>query len=277
MSTSDGALSGSPLSGGSLFPAVDPDTRYRPAEPSLARLWDYYLGGKENFLADRHVADQVIAVFPDIVDIARGNRAALERVISFLAHGGIRQFLDIGTGLPTQRNVHEVAQEIVPDARIVYVDNDPVVLAHARALLTSNPHGRTTYLDLDVHNPAAILDHAAETLDFTQPVAVIMFGVLGSAVADTQVARDIVGTLVSALAPGSSLAIEDTIRGDADVGAAVAAQQGPVYHLRDLEEIRSFFDGVELLDPGLVPTALWRPDEHAGKTTSSYCGVARKL
>lgn len=277
MSTSDGALPSSPLSGGSVLPPVDPDTRYRPEEPSLARLWDYYLGGKENFSADRRVADQVIAVFPEIVDIARGNRAALVRIVGFLAHAGIRQFLDIGTGLPTQRNVHEVAQEIVPDARIVYVDNDPVVLAHARALLTSNPQGRTTYLDLDVHDPAAILDQAVETLDFTQPVALIMFGVLGSAVAETQVARDIVETLVSGLAPGSYLAIEDTIHGDADVGAAVAAEAGPVYHLRYLEEIQSFFDGVELVDPGLVPTALWRPDEHAGQATSSYCGVARKL
>src|SRR5262249_40420027 len=149
------------------------------------RVWNYLVGGKDNFAADRAVGDQMIEVFPELVEIARASRAFLVRAVNVLAGQGIRQFLDVGTGLPTANNTHEVAHRLVPQARIVYVANDPLVLVHARALLTSSPEGVTAYIDADVHDPDTILREAANTLDFSQPVAIMMLGILGN-VEDTR-------------------------------------------------------------------------------------------
>jgi S-adenosyl methyltransferase len=172
-----------------------------------ARIWNYWLGGKDNFAVDREAGDRVAAMLPIIVAQARADRAFLGRAVRYLAgQEGIRQFLDIGTGLPTADNTHQVAQQVASDARIVYADNDPLVLSHARALLTSSPEGVCDYIDADLHEPDKILSEAARTLDFTQPVALMLLGVLHH-ISDTGQAYSIVGRLIAALAPGSFLAI----------------------------------------------------------------------
>src|SRR5438552_9402003 len=197
-----------------------------------ARIWNYWLGGKDNFAADREAGDRVAAMLPGIVAQARADRAFLGRAIRYLAgEEGIRQFLDIGTGLPTANNTHEVAQRVAPASRIVYVDNDPLVLAHARALLTSSPEGATDYLDADLREPHRILRGAAATLDFDRPVALMPLGLLGY-VADFEQARGIVRQLLDAVPSGSFLVINDgTAATDADVSATRTAQQaGLQYH-----------------------------------------------
>jgi O-methyltransferase involved in polyketide biosynthesis len=219
---------------------------------------------------------------------AREYRAFLQRVVRFLAgEAGIRQFLDIGTGLPTADNTHEVAQRIAPDARIVYVDNDPLVLAHARALLVSTPEGSTEYLHADMHDADGLIEAAAEAADFTEPVAVLFMGVLGH-IADLDEARTLVRSLLARVPSGSYLAIAD--------GTPVEAMQkvheqyvktGAVPYLtRQPEEIASFFDGLEWVEPGFVSITLWRPDRPPDGVTvinpsppmpiSTYGGVARK-
>jgi hypothetical protein len=173
--------------------------------PHSARVWNYWLGGKDNLAADREVGDRVRDIYPEIVDIARVSRAILARAVRYLAgEAGIRQFLDLGTALPTADNTHEVAQRVAPESRIVYVDNDPMVLVHARALLTSTPEGATDYIDANVREPNKILQAAGRTLDFTQPVALMMLGILGN-VRDTDEARSIVNRLVDAAPSGSCL------------------------------------------------------------------------
>jgi O-methyltransferase involved in polyketide biosynthesis len=247
--------------------------------PHSARVWNYWLGGKDNFGVDRAVGDQVRSVFPEIVDAARYARAFLRRAVTYLAgEAGIRQFLDIGTGLPTANNTHEVAQRVAPEARIVYVDNDPLVLAHARALLTRTNEGTTKYIDADVRDIDGIVDVARETLDFTQPIALMMLGILGN-IEEAAEARSIVAGFVSRLPSGSYLAISD---GTATSERVIEShrqynESGAVpYHLREVADFVSFFDGLDLVDPGVVPLGDWRPDDDNRADVDGYCGVARK-
>jgi hypothetical protein len=249
--------------------------------PSSARLWNYWLGGKDHFAADRAAGDQVRAAYPEVVDIARASRAFLRRAVTYLAgEAGIRQFLDVGTGLPSADNTHEVAQRIAPDARVVYVDNDPLVLVHARALLTSSPAGATDYLDADVHDPDTILRGAGRTLDFTQPVALMLLGILGN-VGDTGEARSIVKRLLDAVPSGSYLVINDGIK-SSDLHAEAeqtAHDAGHQYVLRKPAQIADFFDGLDLIPPGVVSTPTWRPDPDTPDSPADLavaCGVARK-
>ncbi|MHA6619878.1 SAM-dependent methyltransferase [Pseudonocardia sp. DLS-67] len=230
-----------------------------------ARVWNYWLGGKDNYMADRQAGAVVQRMFPSIVDVARADRAFLGRVMTHLAGAeGVRQFLDIGTGLPTSSNTHEVAQKIAPESRIVYVDNDPLVLAHARALLTSTPEGRTEYIDADAHDPRRILQAAATTLDFDRPVGVMLLGILNF-VLDTADAERIVATLVDAVPPGSFLAITHPtleLGGEANARAMEFWNENakPPITARSRAEFTQFFAGLELLDPGVVPCSRWRPD-----------------
>jgi hypothetical protein len=247
--------------------------------PHSARVWNYWLGGKDNFAPDRAVGDQVSAVFPEIVEAARYARAFLRQAVTYLAgEAGIRQFLDIGTGLPTADNTHEVAQRVAPQSRIVYVDNDPMVLAHARALLTSSPEGVTQYIDADVHDPEKIVQDARKTLDFSQPVALVMLGVMGH-VEDSAEARSIVSTLVSTLPSGSYLVMQD---GTATSERVIESHRqynesgATPYYLREVADFKAFFDGLELVEPGVVPMGHWRPDEEHTIDVDGYCGVARK-
>jgi hypothetical protein len=255
------------------------EPRVDSTRPSSARVWNYLLGGKDNFAVDREVGEQIKAVFPAIVVVAREQRKFLVRAATFLTESaGIRQFLDIGTGLPTANNTHEVVQRIAPESRIVYVDNDPMVLVHARALLNSDPAGVTDYIDSDVEDPDKILRGAAETLDFTKPIALTMLGILGN-VADYGEARSIVKRLVDAVPSGSWLVISDGTSTSEEIveGQRVANQGGHPYHLRTVEEIVGYFDGLELVEPGVVTTARWRPEPGPlPPAVDGYCGVARK-
>jgi len=249
--------------------------------PHSARIWNYWLGGKDNYPVDEAAGDAYTAVFPGIVTIARSSRAFLGRSIRYLVtEAGVRQFLDVGTGLPTVDNTHEVAQRHAPDAKIVYVDNDPLVLAHARALLTSSPEGVTAYEDLSLYEPDRILEAAGRTLDLTQPTALILSGILGH-VGDYDNARELVRTLVAGLPPGSYLSINDGSRGtDPDYEQAQDAynETGAVpYFLRPVEQITAFFEGLELVEPGVVSVPLWHPDSGADTTPiGQHGGLGRK-
>jgi hypothetical protein len=250
-----------------------------------ARIWNYWLGGKDNFAVDREAGDKVAAMLPSIVVQARADRAFLGRAIRYLAgEAGIRQFLDIGTGLPTADNTHEVAQRVAPEARIVYADNDPLVLLHARALLTSSPEGVCDYTDGDLREPDKILDQAARTLDFTQPVALMLLGIVHH-IPDTDQAYSIVRRLTAALAPGSYLTINHST--SAVHGAAMEEAVAhwnrvgtPSMTLRTPQQITRFFDGLDLLEPGVVSCSRWRPDLSpvGGQPpeVDEFCGVARK-
>lgn len=250
--------------------------------PHSARIWNYWLGGKDNYPVDEAAGDAYTAVFPGIVTIARSSRAFLKRNITHLvAEAGIRQFLDVGTGLPTAENTHQVAQRIAPETRIVYVDNDPLVLAHARALLYSSPEGATDYVDADVLDPERILAAAAETLDFSRPTALILSNILGH-VADYDEARSIVDRLMGALPSGSYLSVNDGSLGiDPVFEQAQNAynESGAVpYNLRTPEQIASYFDGLELLEPGVVSVPLWRPeaDSPEPQVIGEHGGLGRK-
>ncbi|MET8114854.1 SAM-dependent methyltransferase [Streptomyces prasinus] len=250
--------------------------------PHSARIWNYWLGGKDNYPVDEEAGDAYTDVFPGIVTIARSSRAFLRRNITYLvSEAGIRQFLDIGTGLPTADNTHEVAQRLAPESRIVYVDNDPMVLAHARALLYSTPEGATAYVDSSVLDPERVLAAAAETLDLSRPTALILSNILGH-IADPDEARSIVTRLMDALPSGSYLSVNDGSRG-IDPGFEQAQdgynESGALpYNLRTVEEITSFFDGLELLEPGVVPVTRWRPDADASDAPviAEHGGLARK-
>ncbi|MCK9897185.1 SAM-dependent methyltransferase [Frankia sp. AgB32] len=253
-------------------------SRVDTSVPHSARVWNYWLGGKDNFPADRELGDKVFEVYPDIVHVARAQREFLVRAITFLAgEVGIRQFLDIGTGLPSADNTHEVAQRIAPDSRIVYVDNDPLVLVHARALLTSVAGGATAYVDADVRDPDRILAEAAEVLDFTQPVALVMFGILGN-VADTGEAQAIAKRLLDGVPSGSYLTLNDGTHGEAvDKAIEITQADGHPYNLRTPDQITSFFDGLEVVEPGVVSTPLWRPAAGVDpQPLFIYGGVGRK-
>jgi len=249
-----------------------------------ARVYDYWLGGKDNFEADRKAAEAVIAARPTIIRDIRANREFLGRAVRFLAaEAGIRQFLDIGTGIPAANNTHEVAQSVAPDSRIVYVDNDPIVLAHARALLTSSPEGACAYLDADLKDMGKILQDAALVLDFGQPVAVLFIGVL-HLVADADDPAGLMATALAACPAGSYLALTQPA---SDIDADIVAEGARRYNeqvttaqtRRNYEETRRFFDGLTLLDPGVVQAHRWRPDQGAtglDENVSAWCGIARK-
>ncbi|RSM44998.1 hypothetical protein DMB66_51675, partial [Actinoplanes sp. ATCC 53533] len=247
-------------------------------KPSSARVWNYILGGRDNFEIDRMVGDQVRASFPAIVEVAHEQRKFLVRAVTHLVGVGIRQFLDIGTGLPTANNTHEVAQRLAPMACVVYVDNDPLVLAHARALLDSSPEGATDYVDSDVENPRRIVQEARRTLNFSEPVGITMLGILGN-VADYAEARTIVEHLVNAVPSGSYLAVSDGTNTSKEIveGQRAANQSGHPYHLRSPEEILGYFDRLDLVDPGVVSIPHWRPEaEPPPPALDGYCGVGRK-
>ncbi|MFI6499156.1 SAM-dependent methyltransferase [Nonomuraea typhae] len=246
------------------------------------RIWNYWLGGKDNYEIDREIGDQFARVFPEIVPIAKESRAFLTRAVTFLAgEAGIRQFLDIGTGLPTVNNTHEVAQRVAPDSRVVYVDNDPIVLAHARALLVGSPEGLTEYIDADLREPRAILAAATQTtLDFSRPVALMLLNILGH-IPDYDQARQIVADLVGALPSGSYVAVADgtnVIKGpEFEAAIAIWNQSGSVpYHLRTPEQIGSFLDGLDVLEPGVVSCPDWRPAGAPQPAVDEFCAVARK-
>ncbi|HEY8472575.1 MAG TPA: SAM-dependent methyltransferase [Natronosporangium sp.] len=251
--------------------------------PHSARIWNYWLGGKDNYQVDRDAGDQYQRTFPGVVDVARASRGFLIRSVRYLAGpAGIRQFLDIGTGLPTSDNTHEVAQRVAPESRIVYVDNDPLVLTHARALLATHPLGVTAYLDADLREPDVILTQAAKTLDFERPVGLILSGVMGH-IPDTEQAYAIVRHLLGGLASGSYLSLNDGT--SVVAGAAIEqAQQGyddtgaVPYTLRTPAEIAGFFDGLELVPPGVVSCPQWRPDPDATgpELVDAFGGVGRK-
>jgi hypothetical protein len=246
-------------------------------------VYDYWLGGKDNYAADRAAGDAVIESYPYVVAGVRANRAFLVRTVRYLAReAGIRQFLDIGTGLPSANNTHEVAQAEDPRCRIVYVDNDPIVLTHARALLASAPEGATDYIDADISNTGLILDRAAETLDFSRPVAIMLVAVL-HLVGDEADPYGIVASLAGAAAPGSYLTISHL---SSDIQAAARAEATErlrqLMHekqtLRSRDQIASFFTGLDLVEPGLVRIPQWRPDsEVVAKSPSAlWGGVGRK-
>jgi S-adenosyl methyltransferase len=280
------------VGGRKWYRSIVPPGEYPPPLPDIdttvahpARVYDYWLGGKDNFRADREAAEQVIALRPEILTAVRANRRFLGRAVHYLAaEAGIRQFLDIGTGLPTVSNTHEVAQGVAPEARIVYVDNAPFVLAHARALLMSTPEGVCDYIDADVREPGKILQNAAETLDFGQPVAVMLLMTL-QYVPDADDPHGIVARLLDATAPGSYLVVSDTTR-DVDTERVNEATQlynqrlGSVRQTRRTEAgLARFFAGLEILEPGLVSIHRWRPGPDEPDTENDWptrCAVARK-
>jgi hypothetical protein len=249
----------------------------------VARVYNYWLGGKDNFAADRAAAEQAMAAFPDIVLSARANRAFLRRAVTYLVReGGIRQFLDIGTGIPSANNTHEVAQSVASDSRIVYVDNDPVVLTHARALLTTTPDGATDYIDADLRQADLILAKAAQTLDFTKPVAVMLMAILQQ-LSEADGPYQVVGTLMAALPSGSYLALSHPAKDiHAAEMAAMAAQLNKMMAekvtFRTEAEVAPFFAGLELVEPGMTNVPDWRPetDEEATSPAALWAGVARK-
>ncbi|GGS73226.1 SAM-dependent methyltransferase [Nonomuraea spiralis] len=249
--------------------------------PHSARIWNYWLGGKDNYEVDRIAGDEFLKIFPGMREGARESRAFLGRTITYLtAEAGIRQFLDIGTGLPTADNTHEIAQRLAPESRVVYADNDPLVLAHARALLVGTPEGATDYIDADVREPGAILAAAGKTLDFGRPIALNLSGIMGH-VTDDDTALAIVGELMDALPAGSYLALNDgtNVHSQANRDAHDQYNQSGAlpYVQRSPEQIARFFDGLELVEPGLVSVSRWRPATVGlPEEVEGYGAVARK-
>lgn len=257
--------------------------------PHEARVYDYWLGGKDNYPADRALGDAIAGHIPTIKTMARANRAFLARSVRYLvAEAGITQFLDIGTGIPTAGNTHEVAQRLAPDARVVYVDKDPIVLAHARALMSSTPSGRTRFLHADLRDPGSILDDPAlrETLDLDQPVAIMLVAIM-MYFRDEDRPGDIITALLDAVPAGSHLVITHPtadFNPEAMAGVAASAEaSGITFHPRSHAETAELFTGTDLIAPGVVPVAAWRPDLTDGPTpvgdTDSawyWAGVARK-
>ncbi|MCM3883121.1 SAM-dependent methyltransferase [Frankia sp. R82] len=248
----------------------------RTDKPHPARMYDYFLGGKDNFPADQKAAEAAIAAFPQIWIAARANRAFMTRAARYLAaEAGIRQFLDVGTGFPTSPNLHETVQGLAPDARVVYADNDPLVLTYARALLTSSPAGRTAYLDADLRDVEAILDapELRDTLDLSRPVALSLVAVLHF-LPDSDDPYGLVRRLLDPLPAGSYLLLSHItadVNPAVETAARVYRQQGVPVHTRSHEQIARFFDGLELVDPGIVSVHRWRPGP-ATKTTTSDSG-----
>ena len=262
----------------------DRSTSLDTSVPHIARVYDYWLGGKDNYAADRKAAEQVISTFPDVTVSVRAQRAFLGRAVHYLAaEAGIRQFLDIGTGLPSANNTHEVAQQVAPESRIVYVDNDPIVLLHARALLTSSPEGTTIYIEADLRETGKILEQAARILDFSQPVAIMLLGVL-HCVPDADDPAAIVARLLAAVPPGSYLAIAHPA---SDVAVDQMARSMRNYNAqardpltaRTHAEVSRFFEGLDLVEPGVVQVHRWRAgvgDLATDRELANYGGVGRK-
>ncbi|MEU6990162.1 SAM-dependent methyltransferase [Streptomyces sp. NPDC046465] len=248
-----------------------------------ARVWNYWIGGKDHYEVDQQVGDQVATMFPVIRDVARADRDFLGRAVRFLtADRGVRQFLDIGTGLPTLDNTHEIAQRIAPESRIVYVDNDPIVLVHARSLLVGTPQGATDYIDADAHQPDSVIAGASATLDLDQPVAVMMLGILNF-VLDTEQALDIVRRIMASVPSGSYLALthpttDTDLGGEGNVEAMKFWNENatPPITARSRAEIGAFFDGMELLTPGLVSCSRWRAESQSAPVLPQFGAVAVK-
>lgn len=266
-------------------PVPDDDPAFDPTVSHQARYYNYLLGGKDHYEADRAYAAQVEAVYPHVATVARANRALLGRVVRFLAgEAGVSQFLDVGSGLPAPGSTHEAAQEIRPDSHVVYVDFDPVVLAHARAFMVGRAPGTTDYIDADLRNPELILERAAATLDFTRPVGLLLFAVL-HAIDDQDDPWGIVARLMDALPGGSYLAISQWFKDPAaeeeegrlvGLASTMSRQQ---YTARSHADISRFFAGLEFVEPGLVQIQDWRPapdDPPADNTMRWLGGVARK-
>ena len=267
--------------------AVSSDARELPkidtSVAHIARVYDYWLGGKDNFTVDREVGEKVLEIHPETVLSVQANRKFLARSVRYLAATeGVRQFLDVGTGLPSANNTHEVAQAVIPQARVVYVDNDPIVLAHARALLTSSPEGATGYLDADIKDTDEILAGAARLLDFRQPVGIMLVAVLHM-LRDAERPQAIVDRLMSAVPAGSFLVIshlasdveQETM---AEMGRRLNESMTQQFTMRTRAQVTAFFGGLTLLDPGVVRTHEWRPDSAADAKTPGvlWAGVARK-
>jgi hypothetical protein len=247
-----------------------------------ARIYDYLLGGKDNFAADREAAEALLEAAPKAVQAARSNRAFLERTVTYLTQeAGVRQFLDIGTGLPTANNTHEVAQRNIPDSRVVYVDNDPMVLLHAQTLLTSTEQGKTAYIDADIREPNKILSQAADTLDFSQPVAVMYLSVLHF-IPDENDPHRMVKTIVDAIPSGGYLVLthasSDSKPEVGEFARRYNERGSSAGTPRTRAECARFFDGLELIEPGLVPWPQWRPrsDQEASAYSMGWGGVGRK-
>jgi hypothetical protein len=261
------------------FPALIDTTK-----PHQARVYDYWLGGKDNFAVDREAAERALAVYPGLRRGVRAQRAFLANAVEYLARtAGVRQFLDIGTGIPTANNTHEVAHGADPDARVVYVDNDPMVLAHARALLTGSTPDTTSYLGADLRDTAKILTEAAALLDFREPIGILLIGIL-QLIPDEDDPRAIVTRLMEAVPSGSWLAIfhpaSDILTDQiTEVARQVSIRAATPTKLRTKADIMRFFDGLEFLEPGLVQVHRWRPGSPApdmGDEVPGYAGIARK-
>jgi hypothetical protein len=253
--------------------------------PNPARMWNYWVGGKDHFAADREAAEQIMATMPELPVIARMVRRFLINAVRELTvEHGIRQFLDIGTGLPTADNTHDVAQRLAPQARIVYVDYDPVVLTHARALLTSSPEGKTDYIEADLRDTETILSGAARTLDFGQPVAVLLLAVLHF-IPDSDDPYGIVGQLMAAMPSGSYLV---ACHAASDIEPEAVAEHAHRYNERaaavitprSREQVARFFDGLDMGGRGLVPLSQWfgagQTDANSAGGLAAYCGIGRK-
>jgi hypothetical protein len=265
-------------------PSADqsPAASFDTSVAHIARVYDYWLGGKDNFAADRDAAEEALAINPGLLADVRANRGFLARAVRYLAtECGIRQFLDIGTGIPTANNTHEVAQAVAPQSRIVYVDNDPVVLLHAQALLASDPAGACDYVDADLRDPEKILSAAERTLDFSQPVAVMLIAIL-HLIPDEDDPYRIARRLMAAVPPGSFLALSHPA---SDIAAVVMSRAATRLNrlmsqrvtLRTRQEVSRFFDGMALAEPGIVQPPQWRPGgPMPGTDISVWCGVARK-
>jgi O-methyltransferase involved in polyketide biosynthesis len=256
---------------------------FDPGTANAARMWNYWIGGTDNFRADREAGDRVLAAMPALPLVARSLRRFLTTTVAELTAAGVRQFLDIGSGLPTADNTHDVAQRAAPGSRIVYVDHDPVVISQARSLLTSSAAGKTDYVQADLRDWPGILAGAQRTLDFSQPVAVLLIAVLHF-ILDTEDPHQLVSRIVADLAPGSYLAIGHAA---SDIGAGTVAAMARSYNAsasltitpRDRPAVARFFDGLEMTGPGLVPLAQWwgpSPAAETGSGLSCYCGIGRK-
>ncbi|HEX9355311.1 MAG TPA: SAM-dependent methyltransferase, partial [Streptosporangiaceae bacterium] len=263
--------------------AGTPPVRIDTSVAHIARVQDYWLGGRDNFVADRHAGDEAAAAFPGLVASVRSARSFLARTVRYLTvQEGVRQFLDIGSGIPTAGSTHEVAQAAAPDALVVYMDNDPVVFAHARGLLASGPHGSTAYLGTDLRDTGTVLTEAARLLDLTQSAALVLMSVL-QFIRDEEDPWKIVATLLDALAPGSFLVVAHPANDiEARVMARMAARLNELMAeqvtLRSQAEVERFFRGLRLVPPGIVRVPEWRPDsaETAARVGTMWGGVGQK-
>lgn len=248
------------MAGSSPANGEEPWSKLDTSVAHSARVWNYLLQGKDHFAADREVGDMILGAFPGIARLARLQRRFLVQSVGFLAReAGIRQFLDIGTGLPTADNTHEVAQSAAPESRVVYTDNDPMVLIHAKALLTSTPEGATSYIEADVRDPDTIVAESASTLDFSQPIALVMLGILGQ-LPDSDQPHALLRRYLDALPSGSYLALCDGTDINQPLSEAIAAynqNSASSYHLRSPEQIRAYFEGLDLVPPGAVRVSDW--------------------